>query len=149
MIGFFDSGLGGLAVMREFAKKYPKMDRIFYADKAHCPYGERSPEEILLLTEDGIEFLKQKGAEVIIIACNTATVHALAALKKRSGIPLFGVTDAGVRVTCSHTEWSRIGVIATTATVASGAYRDRIRAIRPDMEVFEIAAPALVPIVEE
>ena len=149
MIGFFDSGLGGLAVMREFSKKYPKMDRVFYADKAHCPYGERSPEEILLLTEDGIEFLKQKGAEIIMIACNTATVHALEALRKRAGVPLFGVTDAGVRFTCAQPQWRRVGVIATTATVASGAYRDRIREKRPDMEVFEIAAPTLVPIVEE
>ena len=70
--------------MQEFIKLFPRMDRVFYADTANCPYGERSPEEILLLTEDGISFLKNKGAEMVMIACNTATVHALEALKKRS-----------------------------------------------------------------
>ncbi len=114
MIGFFDSGIGGLTVLAEFRKRFPEFDYVYFGDRANCPYGDREDEEIVDLTERGVEKLFDQGAEIVILACNTATVHAIRYLqqvrfphKKVLGVTIPGaerIVESGYR---------HVGVLAT------------------------------------
>ncbi len=146
-IGIRDSGVGGLTVARRIRKAIPGADLSVFADTAHVPYGEKTPAQIRHYALSISEFLIEKGAEIIVFACNTTSALALEAARQRFDVPIFGVIEPGARES-SQLSSGKIGVLATAATVSSGVYTRQIQACRPDLEVLEIACPALVPLVE-
>lgn len=147
MLGLFDSGLGGLTVVRKVRERLPDHDLVFFADQAHVPYGDRTPEDLHRLLVHNIELLDARGVEAIVAACNTSC-----AIAQRYGWPdaraliLDLIESAAIAV--ERAGYRRIGVIATTATARSNAYSHAIRARVSGAEVYEIPAPALVPLVE-
>ncbi|MEO6913232.1 MAG: glutamate racemase [Candidatus Baltobacteraceae bacterium] len=147
MLGLFDSGLGGLTVVRRVHELLPHHDLLFLADQAHVPYGNREPDDLVRLLAHNIAWLDTAGVDAIVMACNTSCAiaqsfgwpHARAVILDLIEAAANAVQQAGYR---------RIGVLATAATVRSGAYGRKIRALNPEAEVIEIAAPKLVPLVE-
>lgn len=148
-IGVFDSGVGGLTVMKEVIDLLPKENIVYLGDTARVPYGSKPEETIREYSIQCANFLKSKDVKAIVIACNTATVAALEQLKEDFDIPIIGVIDPGARSAAATTENGKIGVIATAATINSHAYRDTIKKHSPKAQVFEKACPLFVPIVEE
>ncbi len=114
MIGFFDSGIGGLTVLAEFRKRFPEFDYAYFGDRANCPYGDREDEEIVDLTERGVEKLFDQGAEIVILACNTATVHAIRYLQqvRFPDKKILGVTIPGAE-RIIESGYRHVGVLAT------------------------------------
>jgi glutamate racemase len=163
MIGIFDSGFGGLTVMKEYLKKYPEFDYMYLGDQANTPYGSHSKERVNKLVVQNVEFLVKKGCKLIIIACNTASADALRHVQQiYKGKPvILGVLVPAVEEALRKTRFGRIGVIGTRGTVNSGAYTRELnkyesalykptdkRAL-PHVVVTEKACPLLVPFVEE
>ncbi|MBC7498136.1 glutamate racemase [Candidatus Gracilibacteria bacterium] len=148
-IGFFDSGLGGQVVMAEFQKEFPEIEMILEMDSANAPYGHRSGDEIRMLTIAGVERLHARGADVVILACNTASVYALRHLQTEVfvGYHILGVTVPGAEAVVDG-GYHRIGVLATDATVRSRMYRERVNILDDSIIVEEISAPGLVPLIE-
>jgi glutamate racemase len=147
VIGLFDSGLGGLTVVRRVRERLPDVDLLFLADQKHVPYGDRAPEDLHALLHTNLAWLDERGLEAIVMACNTSC-----AIADRFGWPvtraeIFDLLDAAT-IALQHAHARRIGVVATAATVASGAYGRRIRNAIHESEVWEVAAPELVPLVE-
>ncbi len=138
-IGIFDSGLGGLTVVREIIKILPNEDLVYLGDTARVPYGTRSKETIIKFSFEDAEFLLTKNVKCIIIACNTASSVAASVLKKELDVPVFDVIGPALRDARMISGNGKIGMIGTRATVASGAYKD----------TFGIACPLLVPFIEE
>ena len=149
MIGVFDSGEGGLSVLKEITRLLPTEKYIYYSDNAYCPYGEKTPEFIQDRARAITDTLLEKGADIIVVACNTASAYALETIKKELDIPIIGVVEPGARVACETTVNDRIGVIGTEATVHSGIYTSFIRRQKPDVQVVSKACPLFVPLVEE
>lgn len=147
MIGVFDSGLGGLTVVRRVRERLAKANILFFADQAHVPYGERSPEELASLLETNLAWLDAKGVDAIVMGCNTSCAIADTYGWPKTKAEVFDLIDSAT-IAVQHLGAKRIGVVATSATVKSGAYGRRIRNAIPDAEVWEIAAPKLVPMVE-
>jgi glutamate racemase len=147
MLGLFDSGLGGLTVLRRVRELLPQHDLLFFADQAHVPYGDRTPEDLLHLLQQNVSWLDARGVEAIVMACNTSC-----AMGERFGWPetraqvLDLIESAAVAV--QRASLSSIGVIATMATARSGAYARKIQARSPGARVVEVGAPELVPLVE-
>ncbi|HCC22980.1 TPA: glutamate racemase [Candidatus Falkowbacteria bacterium] len=148
MIGVFDSGLGGLTVLKELIAQNPTEDYLYLGDTAHLPYGNRSAENIYELTRTAVGFLFNNGAGKVIIACNTASAKALPRLEKKYSEKVIGVIDPVVEYFASLPV-TRIGVIGTRATIGSDIYHQEIKKMAPAKEIFSIAAPLLVPLVEE
>lgn len=148
-IGVFDSGLGGLTVAREIMRNLPMEKIVYFGDTARVPYGSKSRRTVERYSRQIVRFLKTQGIKAIVIACNTATAFAIEAVREEAGIPVIGVIDPGARVACRESANGRIGVIATRATISSGAYTDAIHRIRPEASVISKACPLLVPLVEE
>ena len=154
MIGIFDSGLGGLDIMKEIIRKMPAYDFIYLGDTARVPYGNRSLEVVDNLTQKAIDFLLQKNCELIIIACNTASSQALHKIQNEYGLIKQGKKKVlGVLIPASEeavkiTQNKRIGVMATTGTVSSGSFPREIKKINPQIKVFSQACPLLVPLIE-
>ncbi|MDD2745504.1 MAG: glutamate racemase, partial [Candidatus Gracilibacteria bacterium] len=151
-LGFFDSGIGGLTVMKEFQKLYPDLDTEYFGDSKNCPYGDRNPEEILKLVTEGVNELVMAGCTIVILACNTAVAHAVRHLQQEtyplgSHVKILGVTLPGaeqvVELGLRH-----VGVLATQATVNNRAYQDRVHVLDPTIVVQEIAIPGLVNLIE-
>jgi len=147
MIGLFDSGLGGLTVVRRVRERLPESDLLFFADQAHVPYGDRTPEELRTLLAHNLEWLDDRGVDAIVMACNTSC-----AIADRYGWPstratIIDLIDSAT-LAVERSGFRRIGIVATAATVRSEAYPRRIRERVPGVEVFQVAAPALVPMVE-
>lgn len=149
MIGVFDSGIGGLTVVRALLEQLPGHDIIYLGDTARTPYGTKSADTIIRYSINNIEFLLRRGADIIVIACNTASSYAYEAVRDRFDIPIFEVIGPGAHLAVSRSRKLRIGVIGTRATVASGVYEEHIRRINSDAEVFATPCPLLVPLVEE
>jgi glutamate racemase len=147
-IGVFDSGVGGLTVLRQILRRMPAESTIYLGDNARAPYGPRSDEEVLLFSRQAIERLAERDVKAIVIACNTSTAIALADLRRRHDLPILGVIRPGAVTAALSTRTRRVGVIATTATVRSHAYFNAIKEENPAIEVYEHATPALVPLVE-
>jgi glutamate racemase len=148
-IGIFDSGLGGLTVVKEIMDLLPN-ERIFYlGDTARYPYGTKTKETIVRFSMENTAFLVKKKVKIIVVACNTASALALKELKHSFNMDIIGVIEAGARAAVESTNSGRIGVIATRATINSGAYVDAIRKYDSSARVFPQAAPLLVPLVEE
>jgi len=149
MIGIFDSGIGGLTVVREVLEKLPQYRIIYFGDTARTPYGTKSQKTIIEYAIEDTEFLLSKGAKVIIVACNSASSVAFETLKERFKVPLFEVIQPAVEKTLRLTQKQRIGVIGTRATVGSGIYERLLKEADPGIQVFSQACPLLVPLVEE
>lgn len=148
-IGIFDSGIGGLTVMKEISEQLPYEDIIYFGDTARVPYGTRSKETIIKYTFQCINFLISKNIKLVVIACNTATASALEQVKKHFDIPIIGVVEPGVITATETTKNQKIGIIGTTSTINSNAYQESIRTKLPDAEVIGVSCPLFVPIVEE
>lgn len=148
-IGIFDSGVGGLTVLKEIKKVLPHEDLIYLGDTARVPYGGRSPQAIIRYALECALFLLTKGIKLLVIACNVSSAYALPLIKRRFPIPVVGVIEPGVKEAVSATKSKRIGVIGTKGTIKSGVYENSIRRIDPEIVVISKACPLFVPIVEE
>ena len=148
-IGVFDSGIGGLTVAHEIIRQLPAESLIYFGDTARVPYGPKSPDTVLRYSREIARFLLDEGVKAIVIACNTATAHALAALREELPVPVIGVVEPGARAAVAASTSRRIGIIGTAGTVKSGAYDRAIRALEPDAIVSARACPLFVPLVEE
>ena len=148
-IGVFDSGIGGLTVVRELFRVLPHETVFYFGDTARVPYGNKSRETIVRFSTENVLFLLHREVKLIIIACNTASAHALPFLERSFSLPLIGVIEPGVQAAVAATRTKRIGVIGTAATVGSGAYERAIRRVDPTIRVTSVSCPLFVPIVEE
>lgn len=148
-IGVFDSGLGGLTVVRQVQKELPNEKIIYFGDIARLPYGIKSTEQIREFSEQNTEFLLGQGIKALVIACNSSSSAAFKYLKKKYPIPIIDVIEPAASRAAQVTESQRIGVIGTQATVASGAYERALKKNVPGVNVFSQACPLLVSLVEE
>jgi len=148
-IGVFDSGVGGLTVVRELIRQLPYEDIVYFGDTARVPYGIKSPETVIRFSIENILFLLKQDVKLICVACNTASSVALPAIKRHFKIPLVGVISPGAREAVYATQNKRIGVIGTRATIKSRTYENEIRQLDPKIKVTAIACPLFVPFVEE
>jgi glutamate racemase len=148
-IGVFDSGLGGLTVVRALRAMLPDESLIYVGDTARVPYGPKSPETVRRFARQIADWLVAQQVKAIVIACNTATAHALDDLRAHLNIPIIGVIEPGARAAVAPSSTGRIGVIGTAGTIASGAYERAIHAMAPSREVQVQACPLFVPLVEE
>ena len=148
-IGVFDSGIGGLTVARELMWQLPNESILYFGDTARVPYGPKSPDTVRRYSREISEFLLGQGVKAIVIACNTATAHALPALRAELPVPILGVVEPGARAAVDATRGGEIGVIGTVGTIGSGAYERAIRSLLPDAHVTARPCPLFVPLVEE
>lgn len=148
-IGVFDSGIGGLTVVREILAQLPEEDVIYFGDTARVPYGPKSPETVCRYSNEIVSFLRDEGIKAVVIACNTATAHALDSVRENFDLPVVGVIEPGSRAAVRATRSRRVGVIGTQGTIASHAYERAIHAVASDVHVTARACPLFVPFVEE
>lgn len=148
-VGVFDSGIGGLTVAHEVIRQLPHESVLYFGDTARVPYGPKSPDTVRRYSREIASFLQDQGVKSIVIACNTATAHALTVLRDEFDMPVIGVVEPGARAAVAATKEGRIGVIGTVGTVKSGAYERAIRAIDRDVFITARACPLFVPLVEE
>ncbi len=148
-IGVFDSGIGGLTVVRALMERLPFENIVYFGDTARVPYGVKSPETITQYAAQITQFLLQKDVKLLIIACNTMAAVAYQAVKGLSRVPVLDVIDAGARIAISETRSKIVGVIGTPATINSNAYARAIHRHDPGIRIFSKACPLFVPLVEE
>jgi glutamate racemase len=148
-IGVFDSGIGGLTVAHEVIRQLPHESIIYFGDTARVPYGPKSPDTVRRYSREIAGFLRDQGVKAIVIACNTATAHALSVLRAEMNMPVIGVVEPGARAAVAATRSGHIGVIGTAGTIKSGAYERAIRDLDSDILVTPRACPLFVPMVEE
>lgn len=148
-IGVFDSGVGGLTVVREIMRQIPQERIVYFGDTARVPYGTKSRDTVIRYSRQIVRFLKTRKVKAIVIACNTASAYALETLQEEQELPIIGVVKPGARMAAEASVTGDIGVIATEATVGSHIYRDYIQSLRPGVRVFEKACPLFVSLVEE
>jgi glutamate racemase len=149
-VGVFDSGVGGLTVMRALVAALPHEDFLYLGDTARLPYGTKSPQTVARYSVRATEALVERGIKALVVACNTASASALPALRERfPALPVIGVIAPGARAACDSSASGRIAVLATEGTVKGGAYVEAILAIRPDAHVTQIAAQIFVALAEE
>lgn len=146
-IGIFDSGVGGLTVLRQVARQLPLESIVYFGDTARVPYGTRSQSEILQFVREIINWMLQQKAKMVIMACNTSSALVLKAVQAEFPIPIVGTILPGSFAAAKLGR--RIGVIATPATVASNAYKQAIKAIDPTLQVWQVACPEFVPLIEQ
>ena len=144
LVGLFDSGLGGLTVLRQVQALYPHSPCLYLGDTARVPYGQRTTEDIRAIASEVVHWLRLQGVGVMVMACNTSNALALDVAVAEAGVPVVGLIDS----VASGINSDRIGILATPATAASGAYRRAIHACRPSASVTEIGCPAFVPLIE-
>ncbi len=148
-IGIFDSGIGGLTVLKEIIGRLPNESTVYLGDTARVPYGIRSPETVTRYSFENTRFLFSRGIKILVIACNTASSVSLEAVRKSVPLPVVGVIEPGARAAVSATRNGKIGVIGTYATIRSDSYTKAIKAIDNSAEVFSLPCPLFVPLVEE
>lgn len=148
-IGLFDSGVGGLTVLRQLIQRLPNEHFIYLGDTARVPYGNRSPETIVRYSIEGAKWLLKKNIKLLVIACNTISALALPALRQLFDIPIIGVIEAGAEKAVAVTQSQRIALLATRATIGSGTYQTAIHRLAPWATISPIACPLFVPLVEE
>jgi glutamate racemase len=148
-IGVFDSGVGGLTVLKELRKQLPDESTIYLGDEARMPYGEREAAEVVQFTREALRWFEREARpKLVIIACNTATAAALEIVREGSTIPVIGVIRPGAAAAISATSRRAVGVLATRLTVRSGAYVRAIRDLDPLVDIIQQPAPRLVPLIE-
>ena len=148
-IGVFDSGVGGLTVLRAIRERLPREATVYLGDTARVPYGPKSPVTVRRYTDEAVDFLLARGVKTIVIACNTATAHAYAAVRDRVEIPVVGVVQPGARSAAERSRGGVIGVIGTQGTVDSRTYDEAILEVRPDAVVHSAACGLFVGLAEE
>ena len=153
-IGLFDSGIGGLTVLREIWKAAPDESTIYFGDNSRAPYGTKSRSTVIRYSLQNLSFLESRDVKMIVVACNTASAYAYEELRKRAKVPVVEVVTPGADEACRATRNGRIGIIATKATVSTGVYKDAVerRAAELGMnniEIFQQACPLFVSLAEE
>ena len=148
-IGIFDSGVGGLTVVRAVRAALPAEDIVYLGDTARVPYGSKSPETVIRYSLACARFLLARHVKLLLIACNTASAHAIPALRQVTDVPVIGAVEPGARTALAASRSGRIGVIGTLGTIRSGAYDQAIRALSAQATVAGQACPLLVPLAEE
>ncbi len=146
-IGVFDSGIGGLTVLKELALQFPQESFLYLGDTARLPYGSKSPQTIRKYCEQNIHFLKEQNVKAVVIACNTASSQVPE--KEISGLPVYNVIDPGAERALAMAPSARIGVLGTRATINSQAYTKAILKLNEQAHVFDQACPLFVPLAEE
>jgi glutamate racemase len=147
-IGFFDSGVGGLTVLREVLRRLPNESTLYLGDNARAPYGPRTDEEVRRFSAECLDELASRDVKAVVVACNTSSAVAINQLRLRYSVPILGVVRPGATSAVLATRTRHVGVIATAATVRSRAYFQAIKDENPFIEVVEHATPELVPLVE-
>jgi glutamate racemase len=148
-IGVFDSGIGGLTVVKRFAANLPNENIVYFGDTARVPYGSKSNSTVIEYSVQNTEFLLSKDVKAIVVACNTASSVAISALKEKFDLPIIGMIEPGAEMAVRKTKNRKIGVIGTRSTINNKAYSKEIKRIDPKAEVFEKACPLFVPLAEE
>jgi glutamate racemase len=148
-IGIFDSGVGGLTVLREIVRTVPQEDTIYFGDTARVPYGTKSPETVVRYAHEITSFLVKRDIKLLVVACNTVSAVALSSLKRQFPIPVIGTIEPGAKRAVEVTRNNRVGVIGTAGTIKSGAYTRAIKRLSPETEVLTKACPLFVPLAEE
>ncbi|MDY7030383.1 MAG: glutamate racemase [Thermodesulfobacteriota bacterium] len=148
-IGIFDSGIGGLTVLKEIMNILPNENTIYLGDTARVPYGIKSAETVIRYSLENAQFLLSKNIKMLVVACNTASAVGLSTLMERFHLPIIGVIEPGARKAAHSTERDRIGIIGTERTIKSGAYVQSIKKINPGIETISKPCPLFVPLVEE
>ena len=148
LIGMYDSGVGGMTVSQEVIKAAPHCNLIYLGDTMRVPYGDKTEDEIICYSREITLFLIEKGADVIVVACNTSSAMALPVIKNDISIPIIGMIEPGVKAAVSSTKNGRFGVIATNNTIKSRAYEKAIKRLIPEAYVAGVGCPTLVPLVE-
>ncbi|MBI2425015.1 MAG: glutamate racemase [Candidatus Hydrogenedentes bacterium] len=148
-IGVFDSGVGGLTVVRELARALPEEPIVYLGDTARVPYGTKSSATVTRYALACASILQERGIKILVVACNTASAHGLGALRAALDIPVIGVVEPGAHAAAAATRSGRIGVIGTRGTVSSGAYPEAIQRCAAAAKVFAAPCPLFVPLAEE
>jgi glutamate racemase len=148
-IGIFDSGVGGLTVMRAIRELMPFENIIYFGDTARLPYGSKSSETILRYSLENAAFLRTQGIKVLVIACNTSCSAALDQIRSSSDIPVIGITEQGVEEVSRLFSSGRVAILGTRATITSGVYQQQILSRHNTLELYSISCPLFVPLVEE
>lgn len=148
-VGIFDSGIGGLTVLKELLAVLPDEATVYLGDTARVPYGIRSPETVTRYSFENTRFLSSIGIKLLVVACNTVSSVSIEAIRTSVDIPVIGVIEPGARAAVSATRNKKVGVIGTDATVRSTSYTRAINAVDGSVEVFNLACPLFVPLVEE
>ena len=148
-IGIFDSGVGGLTVVRQIASRLPHENVIYLGDTARVPYGTKSGETVVRYALSCARVLLERRIKLLVVACNTASAFALDALRESLDVPVVGVVEPGARSALERTKTMKIGVIGTRGTIASGEYRHTLERLARDVQVFSKACPLFVPLAEE
>jgi glutamate racemase len=148
-IGLFDSGVGGLTVLREVMRQLPNESTLYFGDTARVPYGSKSRDVITRFSLEITQFLLQEKVKMMVVACNTASAFALPVLRSRFDVPIVGVIEPGAHAALAATQSGRVGVIGTEGTIESQAYSEAIRREKADISIFGQACPLIVPLVEE
>jgi len=148
-IGVFDSGIGGLTVLKEIIKLLPQEDTIYLGDTARVPYGIKSSMVVTKYAQENAQFLTEKAIKFLVIACNTASAFALSSLEEKFTLPIVGVIEPGAKGAIRVTKSKRVGVIGTEGTINSQAYQKTINRLDPSIQIFGKPCPLFVPLVEE
>ncbi|MBO5352555.1 MAG: glutamate racemase [Lachnospiraceae bacterium] len=148
-IGVFDSGVGGLTVVKEIMNALPAESIVYYGDTARVPYGNKSAETITAYSRQIAKFLMTQDVKAIVVACNTISALALETIKAEFEVPFIGVVKPGAKMAAKATQNKRIGIIATEGTISSGIYEKFLKATSPEVEVFGKACPLFVHLAEE
>ncbi len=148
-IGFFDSGIGGLTVVKAVTRLLPNENIVYFGDTARVPYGSKSNDTVIEYSIQAANFLLRKNIKLLVVACNTASSVALTELRKFLTVPVIGMIEPGARMAVSESKNKRVGVIGTRATINNKAYAHEIKKLDPKVKVFEQACPLFVPLAEE
>jgi len=148
-LGVFDSGIGGLTVVKALRSALPTRDILYVGDTARVPYGNKSADTVEIYSREIIRFLQTKGVDRVVAACNTASALAVGKIGKSAGVPLHGMIESGVKAALAVMGDGPVGVIGTSATITSGAYQAALQVGRPGVRVVACATPLFVPLVEE
>ena len=148
-IGVFDSGIGGLTVVKRLSSALPKENIVYFGDTARVPYGSKSNATVIEYAIQDARFLMNKNVKAIVVACNTVSSVAMKELGRIFNVPVIGMIEPGARFAIGHTKNGKIGVIGTRATINNHAYSNAIKKLNPEIEIFEKACPLFVPLAEE
>jgi glutamate racemase len=148
-IGVFDSGIGGLTVVKSLTQRLPHENIVYFGDTARVPYGSKSPEVVRAYAADDMKFLLEHDVKMVVVACNTVTAVAMDVVQKIARVPVIGVIVPGARAAAAASGRKRIGVIGTYGTVLSNSYVNALRLIDPAIETFSQPCPLFVPLAEE
>jgi len=148
-LGVFDSGLGGLTVVRQLQQVFPTLPIIYYGDTARVPYGTKSPKTVTHFSRQIVDFLVAQDVQAIVVACNTASANAVPTLRKEYDIPIHGVIEPGALAAARSTKQKRVGIIGTVSTIRASVYVKALQALDPDIVGIGRPCPLFVPLVEE